>query len=157
MSSPIEIDHINIVVKDIDAMTAFYRDVLGMTVTKQVTISGDWIEQVVGLKNVEADVVYLEFPNGPRLELIEYLSPDGDRPDGMGLPNTQGFRHMAFRVKDLYELTKKLEHAGVNCVGEVQQVPDAQVTYDGGVRKHLVYFHDPEGNLLELCSYRKSD
>ena len=29
-----------------------------------------------------------------------------------------------------------------------------QVTYAGGVRKRLVYFHDPEGNLLELCEYK---
>ena len=64
---------------------------------------------------------------------------------------------MAFRVKDLYAMTTKLERAGVQCVGEVQMVPDVQVTYDGGVRKHLIYFHDPEGNLLELCSYKKPD
>ena len=35
----------------------------------------------------------------------------------------------------------------------IQTVPDSQVTYAGGVRKRLVYFHDPEGNLLELCEY----
>jgi len=27
-------------------------------------------------------------------------------------------------------------------------------TYAGGVRKRLIYFADPEGNLLELCEYR---
>ena len=35
-----------------------------------------------------------------------------------------------------------------------RQVPDAQVRYRGGVRKRLVYFKDPEGNLLEFCEYR---
>jgi hypothetical protein len=38
----------------------------------------------------------------------------------------------------------------------VQSVPDSQVTYAGGVRKRLVYFRDPEGNLLELCEYRSA-
>jgi hypothetical protein len=28
------------------------------------------------------------------------------------------------------------------------------VTYSGGVRKRLVYFRDPEDNILELCEYR---
>jgi catechol 2,3-dioxygenase-like lactoylglutathione lyase family enzyme len=29
-----------------------------------------------------------------------------------------------------------------------------RVTISGGVRKRIVYFHDSEGNLLELCEYR---
>jgi catechol 2,3-dioxygenase-like lactoylglutathione lyase family enzyme len=33
-------------------------------------------------------------------------------------------------------------------------VPSSQVTYANNVRKRLVYFRDPEGNLLELCEYR---
>ena len=37
---------------------------------------------------------------------------------------------------------------------DVQSVPDSQVTYAEGVRKRLVYFRDPEGNILELCEYR---
>ena len=36
--------------------------------------------------------------------------------------------------------------------GEIQQVPATQVDY-ADVRKRLVYFRDPEGNLLELCCY----
>jgi len=36
----------------------------------------------------------------------------------------------------------------------VQSVPDSQVTYAGGMRKRLVYFRDPEGNVLEFCEYR---
>ncbi len=36
----------------------------------------------------------------------------------------------------------------------VHRVPTSQVTYAGGAQKRLVYFRDPEGNLLELCEYR---
>ena len=50
------IDHVNLVVEDLRAMTAFYRDVLGLRLTKRVSISGDWIQTVTGLEKVEAEI-----------------------------------------------------------------------------------------------------
>jgi catechol 2,3-dioxygenase-like lactoylglutathione lyase family enzyme len=147
------IDHVNIVVDDLEAMIAFYRDVLGLRVTKRVSISGAWVETVVGLKNVKAEVVYLDPPSGPRVELIRYLSPEGARPAGLGDGNTKGLRHFAFRVTDIAAAVEKLKQAGVRFESDVQQVPESQVTYSGGARKRIVYFYDPEGNLLELCEY----
>ena len=57
LSIPMQIDHINLVVEDLDAMTAFYAEVLGLKITKRVTISGEWIGKTVGLGGVHADVV----------------------------------------------------------------------------------------------------
>jgi catechol 2,3-dioxygenase-like lactoylglutathione lyase family enzyme len=149
----LHIDHVNLVVRDLDAMVAFYERTLGFTVTKRVTIRGEWIEKVVGLRGVEAGVVYLDPPSGPRVELIQYRSPAAlDSPD-QGSPHTLGLRHLAFKVEAIDAAVERLRGAGVEFFGEVQRVPDEQVTYAGGVRKRLVYFHDPEGNLLELCEY----
>ncbi len=148
------IDHINLVVTDLAKMLAFYRDVLGLNVTKQVTISGDWIGRTVGLQNVQADVVYLDLPAGPRIELLRYLSPDPIRAKDVDRPNTLGLRHLAFKVDDVDATVARFKQAGVQFLSDVQAVPDSQVTYAGGVRKRLVYFRDPEGNILELCEYR---
>lgn len=148
------IDHVNLVVADMPRMLAFYRDVLGLTVTKEVTISGEWIGATVGLANVHADVVYLDLRSGPRIELIRYRSPDAVHVPGSGLPNGLGLRHLAFRVDDIDAVAERLRTAGVEFFSGVQTVPDSQVTYAGGVRKRLVYFRDPEGNILELCEYR---
>jgi catechol 2,3-dioxygenase-like lactoylglutathione lyase family enzyme len=148
------IDHVNLVVSEMPRMLAFYRDVIGFTVTKQVTISGDWIGKTVGLTNVSAEVVYLDLPSGPRIELLRYLSPDAIRVPGVDKPNAIGLRHMAFEVDDVDEMVAKLRAASVEFFSGVQTVPDSQVTYAGGVRKRLVYFRDPEGNILELCEYR---
>jgi catechol 2,3-dioxygenase-like lactoylglutathione lyase family enzyme len=52
-------DHVNLVVADLAAMTAFYRDALGLRVTRDITIGGPWIEALTGLADVEADVVAL--------------------------------------------------------------------------------------------------
>ncbi len=147
------IDHINIVVQDLEEMIRFYRDALGFKLSKRVVISGEWIEGVVGLKQVEADVVYLEPENGPRIELIKYRSPMGHRPDELGKPNTLGMRHIAFRVSEIDQIVAVLKKEGVPFFSQVFQVPDSQVTYVGGMRKRLVYFQDLEGNLLELCEY----
>jgi catechol 2,3-dioxygenase-like lactoylglutathione lyase family enzyme len=148
------IDHVNLVVRDLERMTAFYRDVLSLRVTKEVSISGAWIDEVVGLNGVAADVVYLDLPAGPRIELIYYRAPVGVEPGIENQPNVFGLRHMAFRVSSIDSLTEKLQAAGVVFQSEVNSVPDSQVQYSGGVRKRLVYFRDPEGNLLELCEYR---
>src|SRR5438034_11350572 len=93
-----QIDHVNIVVTDLDRMLAFYRDLLGLRVTKQVTISGDWIGSVVGLGDVHADVIYLELDSGPRIELIRYNRPALERPVNVEKPNAPGLRHIALRV-----------------------------------------------------------
>lgn len=148
------IDHVNIVVHDLERMTAFYRDALGFRVTKQVSIRGDWIDETVGLSNVEADVVYLDLPEGPRIELIAYRSPQSIEPGVENAPHLFGLRHMAFRVSEIDSLVEKLTSTGVAFQSDVKSVPDSQVTYSGGVRKRLVYFRDPENNLLELCEYR---
>ena len=147
------IDHINLVVDNLEALTRFYETLLGLKVTKRVTIAGEWIDETVGLKNVKADVVYLDAASGPRIELIRYHSPPAP-PHTVQPPNARGIRHIAFRVDDIDTMVERLTQGGVKFFSEVQNVPDSQVTYAGGVRKRLVYFRDPEGNVLELCEYR---
>ena len=146
------IDHVNLVVGDMQPMLAFYRDLLGLRLTKQATIRGPWIEAVTGLAQAEADVVFLEAPAGPRIEFIRYRTPDRPRPSALGDPNTKGLRHIALRVTDLDALVAALRRSGVELLSEVQQVPAAQVDY-ADQRKRLVYCLDPEGNLLELCAF----
>lgn len=148
------IDHVNLVVRDLPRMIHFYESFLGLKLTRRVTIQGEWIERVVGLKGVVAEVVYLDLTSGPRIELICYQHPQGERPKGTGAANAQGIGHIAFRVEDIDVIVRKPTEAGVSFLSEVQTVPDTQVKYAGGARKRLVYFRDPEGNLLELCEYK---
>ena len=61
-----QIDHVNLVVADMRAMIDFYCKVLGMRLARQVTISGPWIDDVTALKDVSADVAFLEAPAGRR-------------------------------------------------------------------------------------------
>lgn len=148
------IDHVNIVVRDLQRMVRFYQDALDLVVTKQVTIRGSWIDQTVGLREVEGHVVYLDLPQGPRLELIQYVNPPAADPAGLDIANTPGLRHLAFWTDDIDAAVARLQHHGIAFLSAIQTVPDTQVQYAGGIRKRLVYFRDPEGNLLELCEYK---
>lgn len=147
------IDHVNLVVHDLAGMTRFYRDVLGFTVTKEVSISGEWIDDVVGLTDVLADVVYLVLVAGPRIELIRYVKPLGEGAVS-AVANVPGIRHIAFRVTHIDAMVAKLRDFHVTLGSRIATVPQMQVSYAGGARKRLVYFQDPEGNLLELCEYK---
>ena len=146
------IDHVNLVVNDMATMIEFYRDVLGLRLTKQAVIGGQWIDDVTGLPRVEAEVAFLEAPTGPSIELICYRTPAGAWPNRPDAPNAHGFRHMAFRVRNIVQLAASMSAAGIKFMSPIQRVPAAQVDY-ADLRKSIVYCRDPEGNLLELCAY----
>ena len=130
------IDHVNLVVQDLPGMTAFYRDVLGLKVTKEVTITGPWVAATVGLDDVHGDVVYLEFPTAPpgatRIELIRYNRPQLARPPNVDLPNAPGMRHLAFRVDDIDAAAARLHRAGVKLFSDVQSLLDGPETWTVG-------------------------
>ena len=148
------VDHINIVVSDMDRSVRFYRDLLGLEVTREAHLEGDWIESIVGLKDVHADVVYLEPEGGGmRIELLRYHSPQGQALPANAQPNTVGLRHIAFRVTDIQAVCERLQKAGVELIGSPVKVPGKVVKHDAG-DKVLCYFRDPDGVLLELAEYR---
>ena len=150
------VDHVNIVVSDLERSVRFYVEVLGFEETRRASLAGNWIEAIVGLKGVRAEVSYVTPPDGdPRIELIRYEAPEGVVLPETALPNTVGLRHIAFRVDDMVETCERLRAAGVELVGPPTSVPDGVVAHDAG-RKTLCYFRDPDGVLLELAEYAPS-
>lgn len=147
------VDHINIVVSDLERSVAFYTNLLGFRETRRAHLEGDWVETIIGLKNVRADVVYVVAPAGePRLELLHYDTPEGDAAAVNSLANTRGLRHLAFRVDDIDGTTQRLRDAGVEVFSDPVRVPAGVVSHDAG-EKTLCYFLDPDGVILELAEY----
>lgn len=148
------IDHINIVVSDLARSVRFYTDVLGFRKTHDVTMEGDWIERIIGLKGVKGLVAFVEPPGGgPRIELLQYVTPAGTALAENSRANTLGLRHLAFRVDDIAAMAAKLRAAGVTFFSEPVSVPQGVVKFAAG-DKSLCYFLDPDGTILELCEYR---
>jgi catechol 2,3-dioxygenase-like lactoylglutathione lyase family enzyme len=48
----LQIDHINIVVNDLDESIDFYTNILGFHLSRRMTLQGDWIETIVGINNI---------------------------------------------------------------------------------------------------------
>lgn len=148
------VDHINLVVSDLERSVHFYTELLGFKEIRRARLEGQWIESIIGLNDVSANVVYIVAPAGePRLELLCYESPQGESILAHSRANTIGLRHIAFRVKNIHAAVKRLKQAQVPIIGETVAVPATAITHDAG-RKILCYFLDPDGILLELAEYR---
>lgn len=148
------IDHINIVVPDLERAVSFYCDVLGFTKTKEARLEGEWIDRIVGLRGVKARAAFIVAPAGePRIELLCYDAPAGATLAQNSRPNTAGLRHIALRVDDMTATVERLRAAGVTPFSEPVRVPAGVVQHDAG-EKILVYFLDPNGVILELAEYR---
>ena len=151
------IDHINLVVSDLERSVRFYCDVLGFRKTADVRMEGEWIEAVVGLRGVKGLVAFVEPPGGGmRIELLQYVAPVGVVLPENSRANTRGLRHLAFRVDDIQGMTAKLRAAGVTLFSDPVLVPAGVVKFAAG-DKTLLYFLDPDGVILELAQYEEMD
>jgi len=148
------IDHLNIVVTDLERSVRFYTGLLGFRQTAEVDLEGDWIGRIVGLEGVKARAVFIEPQGGgPRLELLQYTTPAGTALPANSRANTLGLRHLAFRVEDIAAMAATLRAAGVTLFSDPVRVPAGVVKFAAG-DKTLVYFLDPDGVILELAEYR---
>lgn len=140
-----KINHINVVVSDLDEAKAFFVQ-LGFAVGDESELSGEWISSIVGLSNVSARYVTLKLPGTEtNLELIEYINPHSERDINMGMANKMGFRHIAFEVENIDEIVQDFKDKGIKFISSIHAYPKTG--------KRLVYFWGPDGILLELAQY----
>lgn len=146
------LDHVNIVVSDMERSCRFYGETLGLQRGFEAVLEGEWIDRVAGLSGVRAQCVFFEFPaGGPRLELLQYESPVGEALPAHSLPNTLGARHIAFNLDtDLEEFIARLQADGVRFLSDPVEVPFKVGNFG---RKWVCYFFDPDGVLLEAAAY----
>lgn len=148
------IDHVNIVVSDMERSVHFYTETLGLRRGFETTLEGEWAERVTGLPGASAYCVFMETDDPTvRLELLQYHSPEGEGLEVNTLPNTVGLRHLAFTLPDAEALTalaEKLRTLGVPLMSDPVEVP---FTVANLGKKRLFYFHDPDGVIIEAAAY----
>src|SRR2546425_10082858 len=82
-------DNVLIVVDDLEAAKAFFAE-LGMELEGETTVEGRWVDRVVGLNDVRADIAMMRTPDGhSRLELTKFHTPPPARPDPERGPRTR--------------------------------------------------------------------
>ena len=94
-------DHVGIVVDDLDAAKAFFVE-LGLEQEGEASVEGEQVDSIVGLEGVRSDIVMMQTPDGHgRLELIKFQAPSGPSGDRHVPANAPGLRHITFAVDDL--------------------------------------------------------
>jgi catechol 2,3-dioxygenase-like lactoylglutathione lyase family enzyme len=135
-------EHVGIVVDDLTAATRFFAE-LGLVLEGETSVEGDWVDRVVGLEGVRADIAMLQTPDGDvRLELSKFHSPPRQGDDGHAPPNALGIRHITFAVEDIDDVIARLRAHGGELVGEVENYRDIL---------RLCYLRGPEGMIIELA------
>ena len=133
--------HTGLVVKDISASIAFYES-LGLSMWKQENEKGDFLSQVVGLKDAEIETAKLKVGDGSLLELLEYKSHPTIPSASIYPSNYHGCSHVAFTVKNVEEIASKIVRLGGSIVN-----PPA-ISADGSVK--VMYCNDLDGILIEM-------
>ena len=135
-------DHVGIVVEDLDAATAFFIE-LGLKPRGETPVEGAWVDRIVGLEGIRADTAMMQTPDGHgRLELVKFHAPAGRGGDRHAPANTPGIRHLAFLVDDIDAVLSRLRGHGAGLVGEVVRYGDSY---------RLCYIRGPEGIIVELA------
>jgi catechol 2,3-dioxygenase-like lactoylglutathione lyase family enzyme len=137
------LEHIGIVVDDLEAATAFFA-ALGLEVEGEMSVEGGSVDRINGLEGVRADIVMLRTPDGrgSRLELAKYRSPSYEGDGGSAPANAPGIRHVLFVVDDVEASLAGLRAHGGELVGEL-------VNYENSY--WLCYVRGPAGIIVELA------
>jgi catechol 2,3-dioxygenase-like lactoylglutathione lyase family enzyme len=118
-------DHVGIVVDDLAAATEFFVE-LGLELQGEGTVEGSWVDRVVGLEGVRADIAMMQTPDGnARLELTKFHSPSNQGDNRHAPANTPGIRHIAFAVEDIDTVVTGLRARGAELVGELERYKDS--------------------------------
>jgi catechol 2,3-dioxygenase-like lactoylglutathione lyase family enzyme len=144
--------HTNLICTDWKQQVNFYCKVFDCLLVPPVrNQKGKWLDQGLGLSNAKLRGAHLRLPgygvDGPTLELYTYSKIKKQKKVA---PNQRGFGHLAFEVKNVKKVLKKLRRFGGEANGEV-----VSKKVKGVGKLTFVYARDPEGNLIELQNWKK--
>lgn len=129
--------HTGITVHDLDTAIEFYRDVLGLDVAAEFTLSDDDFAAAVAVEGATGNFAHLD-AGGSRVELIEY-EPEGETV-GETMVNQPGAKHLGLATDDVDGFYEGLPES-------VETLSEPRTTGSGS---RILFVRDPEGNLVEL-------
>jgi len=153
------VNHLALVCKDMARTVAFYRDVLGMPLTKTIDLPGGMGQHFFFDMGNGDSLAFFWFPNAP--EAHPGVSSPQALPGRGSMVTAHGsMNHIAFDVppEKFDEYLERLKAKGIavspvmNHDNSPSQV-SATVTPDVFVRS--VYFFDPDGVCLEFAAWTK--
>ena len=146
--------HTNIIARDAARLIAFYKETLGCkSIGQSRDLRGPWLDKLTGLPQAHITGEHLLLPGydttHPTLEIFSYDSLRETLPPEVNRP---GLAHLAFEVDDVETTLAAILAAGGGQVGEV-----VTAAYPNNMEAVFVYARDPEGNIIELQSWRQTN
>ncbi|MGI9330490.1 MAG: methylmalonyl-CoA epimerase [Gammaproteobacteria bacterium] len=128
-----KLNHVAIVVPDLEAATAIYRDTLGAS----VSAAEDLPEHGV-------TTVFINLPN-TKIELLRPLGADSPIAKFLEKNPAGGMHHLCYEVKDILAARDQLQAAGARVLGDGKPKTGAH-------GKPVLFLHPKDfcGTLLEL-------
>jgi methylmalonyl-CoA epimerase len=127
----VEIDHVAIAVRDLEAAIAYYRDTFGVEVEHREVVESDGVEEA--LLKVAESYIQLLTPTRPDSPVAKSLETRGE-----------GLHHIGYRVADCAAALEQVKAQGHRVIDEVPRP---------GSRGTTVAFVHPKtafGTLIEL-------
>jgi catechol 2,3-dioxygenase-like lactoylglutathione lyase family enzyme len=154
MTQGIRIDHVGVTVPDIEAATAFFVaafDAVVLYDMRRRDEAPNGTSEAHGYLGIPASMAQgamrmLALPEGPGLELFEYLGPDQR---DAAHPSDLGWQHLALYTDDLDDTLARIEAAG----GTRNSDPRPLRGLEAGAGNRFVYTRTPWGSTLELVTY----
>jgi len=134
-------DHVGVVVEDLAAAVAFFLE-LGLELEGEAAVEGQWVDDLLGLDGVRADIAVVRTPDGHgRVELSKLHSPPGAGAGPRAPVNTPGIPRLTFVVDAVHDVLDRLRAVGAELVGEVAQYRDIYL---------YCYIRGPDGIIVGL-------
>ncbi|HZD56506.1 MAG TPA: methylmalonyl-CoA epimerase [Anaerolineales bacterium] len=125
------VDHIAIVVEDIDEALKFWRDALGLKLLQVEEVSEQ--ESIVAFLPVGGSEIELVKPTSQESGVARYLQKRGP-----------GMHHICFEVDDIQATLESLKQKGVRLINE------EAMTGSGGKKIAFIHPESSHGVLVEL-------
>ena len=143
--------HTNLIARNWQSLASFYESLFGcVPVPPERNYSGPALEAGTGIPNSSLRGVHLRLPGlgpgGPTLEIYSYSQLTDSPPPAINRP---GLVHLAFEVPSVEDARQQVLVAGGNPVGEIVTLTTAE-----GRHVTWCYVTDPEGNIIELQSWK---
>ncbi len=127
------IDHVGIAVRDLDEAIAFYEEKYGMTMVHREVNEGQGVEEAMMAVGDSTSCIQLLAPLSEDTTIGKFIAKNG-----------VGIQQMAYRVKDLDDVSEKLRERGLRLL-----YPEPR-TGTAGSRIQFIHPKDAGGVLVEL-------